>query len=71
MGKQSDPQRGKMSDFFAMGGYGLYVWCSYLLFFVALVAVSIGPLIRHRQLKHRLEAELEHNNKNQLHDIDS
>ncbi|MDP6436736.1 MAG: heme exporter protein CcmD [Gammaproteobacteria bacterium] len=28
-----------MSDFFAMGGYGTYVWSAYSLSFVVLVAI--------------------------------
>jgi heme exporter protein D len=33
------------SDFFAMGGYGLYVWGSYLVTF-ALMAVEVAALRR-------------------------
>ena len=33
------------SDFFAMGGYGLYVWGSYLVTF-ALMAIEVAALRR-------------------------
>jgi len=36
-----------MSEFFAMGGYGLYVWGSYGVTAIALVAEII--LLRHRR----------------------
>ena len=33
-----------MSDFLAMGGYGIYVWSSYIVFFVVLIADALAPL---------------------------
>ncbi len=39
------------SDFFAMGGYGLYVWGSYA---AALVLMTIEPLLA----RHRLQQAL-------------
>ena len=44
------------SDFFAMGGYGLYVWGSYA---VALVCMTIEPMLalqRHRAARAALAA---------------
>jgi heme exporter protein D len=44
------------SDFFAMGGYGLYVWGSYI---VTLVALVIEPLLassRHRRARDEIGA---------------
>lgn len=50
-----------MSDFFSMGGYAGYVWGSYLVFFVVLVADALAPLWqRHkalRELRGRLKRE--------------
>jgi heme exporter protein D len=50
-----------MADFFAMHGYGLYVWTAYLVFFVVLLADAIGPLrLRRRtltELRGRLKRE--------------
>ena len=42
------------SEFFAMGGYGLYVWGSYL---VALAAMSVEPWLaaqRHRRARNQI-----------------
>ncbi len=36
-----------MSDFFAMGGYGPYIWPAYIVSFVTLVAIGWG---RYRRL---------------------
>ena len=38
-------QWGSVSEFFAMGGYGLYVWGSYLVT-AALIAAEIAVLVR-------------------------
>jgi heme exporter protein D len=50
-----------MDDFFAMHGYGLYVWTAYLVFFVVLLADAIGPLRQRRrtltELRGRLKRE--------------
>jgi len=50
-----------MADFFAMDGYGFYVWTAYIVFFVVLVADAIGPLrLRRRtltELRGRLKRE--------------
>ena len=35
------------SEFFAMGGYGLYVWCSFGVCFAAMMAEPL--LVRHRR----------------------
>ena len=45
------------SDFFAMGGYGLYVWGSYG---VALVCMAVEPVLavqRHRAAREALAAD--------------
>ena len=50
-----------MADFFAMHGYGFYVWTAYIVFFVALLVDAIGPLrLRRRtltELRGRLKRE--------------
>ncbi|MCG8486520.1 MAG: heme exporter protein CcmD [Candidatus Thiodiazotropha sp.] len=40
-----------MSEFFAMGGYAVYVWPSFILAFIVLVANVVAPL---RQRKRAL-----------------
>ena len=39
-----------MSEFFAMGGYGFYVWCSMGAVAVLMVLEPIVLSIKHRQL---------------------
>jgi len=39
-----------MSDFLAMGGYGVYVWASYAVFFVLLAIDFIAPRLRRRRV---------------------
>lgn len=50
-----------MSDFFAMHGYGAYVWTSYGVFLLALLADALAPLRQRRrtltQLRGRLQRE--------------
>lgn len=41
-------------EFFAMGGYGLYVWGSYALAAVILVLNVVAPLRAHRQVTRRV-----------------
>ena len=38
-----------MQEFFAMGGYGFYVWTSYGLTFIVLLANIIIPVVQRRQ----------------------
>ncbi len=38
-----------LQEFFAMGGYGFYVWTSYGFCFVVLVANVIIPVIQRKQ----------------------
>jgi heme exporter protein D len=47
-----------MSDFFAMGGYAAYVWWSYALFFVVLVADAVAPLWQRRRVLRELRGRL-------------
>ena len=50
-----------MADFFAMHGYGLYVWTSYIVFFVVLLADALAPMRQRRrtlaELRGRLKRE--------------
>ena len=50
-----------MADFFAMHGYGLYVWTAYIVFFVVLLADALAPLRQRRrtlaELRSRLKRE--------------
>ena len=41
-------------EFFAMGGYGFYVWVSYGLCFVILAANIIIPVIQRKQILRQL-----------------
>ncbi len=38
------------SEFFAMGGYGAYVWSSYAIAFVVLAANVLAPMMQHKRL---------------------
>jgi heme exporter protein D len=42
------------SEFFAMGGYGLYVWGSYGFAAVILIVNSLAPLLHRRVVLKRL-----------------
>jgi heme exporter protein D len=46
-----------MSDFFAMGGYGVYVWWSYVVFFVVLPD-ALAPLMQRRKTLRELHGRL-------------
>jgi heme exporter protein D len=50
-----------MSDFLAMHGYGVYVWTSYGVFFLVLLADALAPLRQRRrtltELRGRLQRE--------------
>lgn len=39
-----------MSDFFAMGGYGFYVWSSYGVFLIVLMTDAVAPVLRRRRV---------------------
>ena len=45
---------GSWQNFFAMGGYGLYVWGSYAVTLVVLVAEIVELVMRRRGLIQRL-----------------
>ena len=39
-----------MADFFAMGGYGFYIWASYAVFVVVLAIDALAPSLRRRRV---------------------
>ncbi len=43
-----------MSEFFAMGGYGGYVWSAYAVFAIVLSTVLIGPQLRRRRVQREI-----------------
>jgi heme exporter protein D len=45
------------SDFFAMGGYGLYVWGSYAVCAVCMAAEPVLAALRHREARRDLATE--------------
>jgi|WetSurMetagenome_2_1015567.scaffolds.fasta_scaffold893715_2 heme exporter protein D len=44
--------------FLAMGGYALYVWPAYALFFVVLIADTVAPGMRRRRVLRELRARM-------------
>ena len=46
-------------DFLAMGGYATYVWVSYGLFFLFVVANVLSPLLSKRKILRQLMARSE------------
>ena len=47
-----------LQSFFAMGGYAMYVWPAYALFFIVLIADTIAPRLRRRRVLRELRARL-------------
>lgn len=47
-----------MSEFFAMGGYGTYVWGSMAVFFIVLGIDAAAPLIKRRRVLRELRSRL-------------
>ncbi|MGO1076138.1 heme exporter protein CcmD [Inquilinus sp. CA228] len=45
-----------MTEFFAMGGYALYVWTAYGAALVVLVGLTVATLARRRSSRRSLEA---------------
>ncbi|MCC4611617.1 heme exporter protein CcmD [Xanthomonas campestris] len=48
-----------MSSFLAMGGYGHYVWTSYAVFVLVLLADLASPWLRRRRLPRELRGQLQ------------
>ena len=47
-----------LQAFFAMGGYAIYVWPAYALFFIVLIADTVAPRLRRRRVLQELRARL-------------
>jgi heme exporter protein D len=47
-----------MTDFLAMHGYAVYVWSSYAVFALALLADALTPLFQRRHALRELQARL-------------
>ena len=47
-----------LQTFFAMGGYAVYVWPAYAVFFVVLIVDTIAPRLRRRRVLRELRARL-------------
>lgn len=47
-----------LQDFLAMGGYAAYVWSAYAVFFIVLLADTLVPTVRRRQVVRALRAQL-------------
>ena len=43
---------GSMSEFFAMGGYGIYVWGSYAVTFAVIALELLSLVLRRRSAGH-------------------
>ncbi len=51
-----------MDEFFNMGGYALYVWLSYGLTAIILIANVVMPKLRERQIKRELVMKIDRDN---------
>ena len=47
-----------MAQWFAMGGYAVYVWPAYAVFFVVLVWDWLAPALRRRRLTRELRGRI-------------
>ncbi|HEV7489617.1 MAG TPA: heme exporter protein CcmD [Rhodanobacteraceae bacterium] len=47
-----------MTDFFAMGGYGTYIWPSYAVFLIVLAIDAIAPRLRRKRVLAELRGKL-------------
>jgi heme exporter protein D len=47
-----------LTDFFAMGGYGVYVWSSYGIALVALVLNIVLPKMKEQKIMRELQKRL-------------
>ncbi len=47
-----------MPEFFAMHGYGGYVWTAYGVFFIVLLIDALAPVLRRRHVLAELRARL-------------
>jgi heme exporter protein D len=54
-----------MSEFFAMGGYAQYVWPSYLLATIVIIANIVAPLQQHKRVLSEIARKLRRARKQQ------
>ena len=54
-----------MSEFFAMGGYAVYVWPSYLLATIIIVANILAPMRQHKRVLTEIARKLRRARKEQ------
>ena len=47
-----------MTQFFAMGGYAMYVWPAYAVFFIVLAWDWLAPDVRRRRLTRELRGRI-------------
>ena len=47
-----------MAEFFAMGGYGAYVWPAYAVFFLALALEALAPRAQRKRLLAEIRGRL-------------
>ncbi|HLI18557.1 MAG TPA: heme exporter protein CcmD [Rhodanobacteraceae bacterium] len=47
-----------MTQFFAMGGYAVYVWPAYAVFFIVLAWDWFAPALRRRRLTRQLRGRI-------------
>jgi len=53
-----------MSEFFSMGGYAAYVWTSYAVFALTLLADALAPLLQRRRALRTLRGQLKRQARN-------
>jgi heme exporter protein D len=47
-----------MAEFFAMGGYGAYIWPAYAVFLIVLAIDAIAPRLRRKRVLAELRSRL-------------
>lgn len=52
-------QFASLSDFFAMGNYGFYVWLSYAVSFAAMAGLIVYSRREQQQILHKTKRELQ------------
>jgi len=55
---ETESDRMSVSDFFQMGGYAFYVWTSYGLALIVLLANFLSAWTRHREARQRADRPL-------------
>ena len=58
---------GEAAAFFRMGGYAIYVWPAYAVFFIVLIADTVAPRLRRRRILSELRARLARQSARQVH----